>query len=744
MNGGSDVRATDVLTVLCCLGATAVLFGTGYAIWQNVAENLHWVALLFSLACYIGGFVVAFYGLTGSPEASRAAIIAVYFAFVAYAASVLFFKVEYYDSDAMLFNSYSAQLLLQGVDPYTQSLEPGYRIFGVPEGEVTPTLSGGAIYALSYPALSFLVYVPFLWYGVSNLLWVDVFAHLAILTLLIRYAPQPLKPLAPMMLFLDPSYFNYTIGGVTDVLWIPFAMLAAIYWRRNALLVALWLGIACSFKQTPWLILPFALVYWTYAAIDRKNVRLVAYPCAVAAGVFLAPNLPFILWHPTNWLAGVLTPLSGQLVMFGSGLVQLQTAGIVPFSASVLSRVSFAVVVILVCSYALFPRRLSFLPFIAPGIAYFFAPRSLENYFMYWPIVLATYVFVNWSADREEATQEQVGRRRLAAVAALAAVALVSGIAATIRTPRTVAIHVEHAWVSPVTDQASRIAIGVTNLTSTPKRMRFSLFQQGDGVAYSLWAPKKQVTIPAGASGHYLIDAPYPEAEGEVDASNALQVVGIQNDRRELYSPAVRLGDIPPKIQNAWFAHWSAQPFSYPVSWNFSAADFAAGKLSHARVGGREAVRLRVAPGSQPWTVTVIGQITDARPAKFRFELYPERDYAGGSDPSVFFGAELRDVLGHQFLYTIDSNLKWPQRYVSANRVMWVMPGRLRRWNVVEVDLRDLRDRYGLALSPNATLLVDAVAAVHGSQTGTLTGFFGGIEPISSESSLVSINTVGG
>lgn len=737
-----DVRTSGLLDVLCCLGATAILFGTGYAIWESVAENLHWIALALSLACYVAGFVVAFCGLTNSPNASKAAIVAVYFAFASYAASELLFKVEYYDSDAMLFNSYSAQLLLQGIDPYTQSLEPGYRIFGVPEGEVTPTVSGGAIYALSYPAMSFLIYVPFLWYGMSNLLWVDVLAHLAILALLIRAAPVALKPLASLLLFIDPSYFNYTIGGVTDVLWIPFGMLAGMSWRRNTLLAALWLGIACSFKQTPWLILPFAFIYWSYRAFEKKAFRALALPCAIAAGVFLLVNLPFIIWHPKSWLAGVMTPLSGKLVMFGSGIVQLQTAGIVPLSASLLSRLSLFVVLICVCAYALFPRRLSFMPFIAPGIAFFFAPRSLQNYFMYWPIVLAAYVFANWTADREDAMRERFERRRFAAVAALGAVALIFGLASTVRTPRTAAIRVEHAWISPVTDQVSRIAISVTNLTGELKRMRFGLFQEGDGVAYSFWAPKRQIQLAAGATGHFLINAPFPEAEGEVDPSNAIQIVGIQNDLREVYSPAVRLGSIPPKLQNARFKHWSADPFAYPISWNFSARDFNSGKLARARVAGRDAVRLSIKPGTSPWSATVIGQITDARPAKLRFALYPERDYSGGANPEILFGAELRDVLGHEFLYTIDSSLEWPQKYVSGNRIIWVLPGRLHHWNVVEADLLELRDRYGLALSPNATLLVDAVAAIRGRSPGTLTGFFGGIESLSSETSLVSLNSV--
>lgn len=737
----SSAQEPDLIAAVACMLAAVILFGAGYAIWENIAENLHVVALGSSLACYIAGFVVICTGLAAPRYARAAAVAGILIAFTAQSSNYLFFKVPYYDSDALLFNAYSAQLLTEGIDPYTQSMEPGYRIFGVPEGEATPTVDGGTVFSLSYPALSFLIYVPFIWLGITNLLWVNVLGHLAALTVLFLSAPTRLKPLAPLALFLDPSYFEYTLGGVTDVLWVPFAMMTAMWWTRSPLYAAVALGVACCFKQTPWLIVPFALIAWILTAVEARRLRSLMRPALCLAGTFMFVNLPFIVWHPKSWLLGVLTPISGNLVMFGSGITQLVSAGILQVGPGVLSELSLGTLGVLLFMYALFPRRLGFLPFLAPGISYFFAPRSLENYFMYWPMVLIVYLFSNWSRDLTAARLESFTRVKALAAGLAALIVAEDAAAMIVQSHRVVEISVLHAWVDPVTNGVQRLLLDVRNLSSRTQQLRFNVTEEGAGYDYHQWLPKEAQLFTGHTDRRITITAPSQEAEADLDSTTATQAIAVQSNRWQEYSEPVDFGDTPPKLQNAGLTTWSLSRPSYPIAWYFKARDVHLGRLSEAFVGGKRAVRLHLprSPERVRWRATMIGQLTDARAATLRFLLFPERDYEGTADPQRLFGAELRDVLGHEIYVTIDSRRHSIEAYCRGARVVMVIPGHLHSWNVVDVDLSRMRRQYGFALSPTATMLVSVVAVMHERSNVPLNGFFGGVVAREAPPSFVSL-----
>ena len=123
------------------------------------------------------------------------------------------YKVAFYGTDALLFNAYSARLLLEGIDPYTRSMEAAYGFFNAPQTIVTPTAQGTGVYVQSYPALSFLIYVPFIALHAHNVLWLSVAAHLAAILLLAWAAPPPLRGVAALVLAVAPSYLEYTVGG---------------------------------------------------------------------------------------------------------------------------------------------------------------------------------------------------------------------------------------------------------------------------------------------------------------------------------------------------------------------------------------------------------------------------------------------------------------------------------------------------------------------------------------------------
>ena len=70
-----------------------------------------------------------------------------------------------YGTDEIAFDQYAAQLVLHGMNPYVHSMAPAFSLFHVSPDGYTFLLNGQPVTSLSYPALSFLFYVPFLALG---------------------------------------------------------------------------------------------------------------------------------------------------------------------------------------------------------------------------------------------------------------------------------------------------------------------------------------------------------------------------------------------------------------------------------------------------------------------------------------------------------------------------------------------------------------------------------------------------
>lgn len=241
-----------------------------------------------------------------------------------------------YGTDEIAFDQYAAELLLRGINPYTHNLSAAYQKFLVPPTYYTYTISGHVIDRLSYPSLSFLLYVPLLLLGIHTqagvyvdcLFWVLTAGSLAIVL------PWRWKWLAVVFLSFT-QYDAYILGGVTDSLFLPFLIIAVWRWDRfdvkQEKSVAMWigpvmLGIAMAVKQTPWFIAPFLLagvsIESKYRGQNPWWTTSVKY-FLMACLPFLLLNLPFIVWNPKAWLHGILLPLASSTLPAGQGLVGL-------------------------------------------------------------------------------------------------------------------------------------------------------------------------------------------------------------------------------------------------------------------------------------------------------------------------------------------------------------------------------------------------------------------------------------
>ena len=130
--------ANTVVPILVLPGVVAVLWGLGILIWHGGSQNsrLRNIALYGSLLIMLASFLFwAYFQILQNPA---------------------------YGTDEMAFDQYSAQLFLHGVNPYLHSMAPSFNLFQVNPNSYTWMVSGKPVTSLSYPALAFLLYIPFM------------------------------------------------------------------------------------------------------------------------------------------------------------------------------------------------------------------------------------------------------------------------------------------------------------------------------------------------------------------------------------------------------------------------------------------------------------------------------------------------------------------------------------------------------------------------------------------------------
>ncbi len=200
--GSDTVPGANLVSVLLILGSLVAI----WRIWTR-SEGLMWWEEL--------GLLVAL-------------MVAISF----FAAQVWITQPSY-GTDAVAFDQYAGWLVLHGLNPYTRSLAPSLAQFHVPAIFHTYRLDGTAVTSLSYPAGSFLLYLPLLAFGIhtqaANI--VDMAFWFASGVLLWRMLPRETRWAAGLIMSAF-VYLSFVIGGVTSSIYLPFVLLAVWRWDR--------------------------------------------------------------------------------------------------------------------------------------------------------------------------------------------------------------------------------------------------------------------------------------------------------------------------------------------------------------------------------------------------------------------------------------------------------------------------------------------------------------------------------
>ncbi len=315
-----------------------------------------------------------------------------------------------YHNDAIALNECAARLLLDGRDPYAElDVFTCYARLGIGPDRTTPLRQGffardGAyptddeldtVWAIrshespsniefeskpSYPALSFVLLVPFVALGIdTNILYIlCLFATMALV--LVRATPG-VRPFVLTGLLGAASLAAFTVSGGADLLF-ALPLVAAWLWRERGW-SGIAFGIACAIKQIAW----FFALFYLLATAHRLGPKVAVRRAFEIAAVVAVTNLPFVLDNAGAWLRGVSAPVADPMFPRGAGLIFLAIDGVLPlwppFVYTGLEMTAFAACL----AVAWRSRRTSpDLGVVLALVPLFFAYRSLFSYFFLLPL----------------------------------------------------------------------------------------------------------------------------------------------------------------------------------------------------------------------------------------------------------------------------------------------------------------------------------------------------------------------
>ena len=534
----------DLYPVLSAAVVVLVLWGLGtiVAVWQprQAPEWLHRLLAGCTVALSIGAFLIwSLLQILAKPA---------------------------YGTDEVAFDQYAAQLLRHGMDPYTHSMAPAFALFHVSPDGYTFLLNGHVVTSLSYPALSFLLYVPFLAMGWSTELAVavNVLAWAAGIVLTYVLLPRPIRPLA-IVVGSFSVFISYAVGGVTDALFVPL-LIGAVYrwdrfaWTRGpmAWLGPALLGLAMAVKQTPWLLLPFLVAGVALEArrlgAPRAGLLVGGRYLAIALAAFAIPNLPFLVVDPHAWLSGVLTPISSHTVPAGQGLVGLSL--FLGLGGGSLASYTMALVVVLAALWIVFVVTYPTLrawAVIAPALVLFFSARSFASYLVtLLPVALVAAATLGIGAPEPSVPTEGVVSRRAVRITVVGAIVLSAvAVGAIFTQSAPLAVRVTSVRTTGQLATVVQVGIEVTNTSGRTDQPSFTVESGGQITAFWLSRGGPSSLAP-GQRAHYTLYAPNFFAQPPI--TGGFQVVAFGSSpasvsRSSSYLPTtLHLGIVPAAV----------------------------------------------------------------------------------------------------------------------------------------------------------------------------------------------------
>lgn len=508
-------RVHQVVTLI----ATVCLFGGAFNSWNTII-HVPWTGVV-CMATMLGAVLLGVRTVTAATvqQLHRLDIGVLLMGLLVLAGTItatLYFRAGY-ATDEAAFVHQAAQVLLEGRNPYGADLSEALSRFRVPIQYATVTMDGQTVDTLGYPPLSVLitaVLIPFT-SGVQTVAIGATLALAATMVLMFLLLPAPWKSLAVLLGIGLPIMPGYAQAGVNAMFALPFLVIAAAGWARIGesgklskmdVLRALSLGCAAAIQPLVWFVIPFVVAgLW----LLRGGARIAWRFTAIGAAVFVAFNLPFVVWNPSTWLVGVAEPLTQHAIPYGQGLIDLSMffgigGGALEWYNYAGACIGLATFVL----YVLYFRKLGIAAWILPWACFFFATRSLGAYFMIlvpiWFVSLVTVSRHDFAAAAQPAIR-WLARARVAVPLALVPGLLCTGVA--VATPPPLKIEILGLATSGQLQTVWNLKIKATNTSDEQLKPRFATNSIGQPT--TMWnVVKGPEFVPANTTVEYDLTAP--------------------------------------------------------------------------------------------------------------------------------------------------------------------------------------------------------------------------------------------
>ena len=461
-----------------------------------------------------------------------------------------------YGTDAMAFNQYAAHLAMHGANPYAHSMQPAFSLFRTPTSYYTYAFNGTPVTTLSYPAQSFLIYIPFLAINWTQNMapLINVSAWALTILLMFALAPRRLRPIA-LILGGFSIWAQFAVGGVTDVIFMPLMLVAAYKWdrfgaSRLSYIGPVMFGLAMGIKQNPWPTLPFILIALCLDESGRTDLRHGIERAGRYLGVALAalviPNIPYFVTAPSAWIKGVFTPVFANMVPTGQGSISLSLylhmgGGSITAYTLAAAAVLALLLVAFIGTYPLL--RGGF--FVLPALAFFFADRSNMNYFISLiPVGFIAASTVDHPQVRLRKGAEVIGTgfrggldrvlslggwfrsRRWGAASLVLALASAAVILYSLAAPQPLRIRITSIQTTGPTTHIEQMSVSVTNASGRTETPAFDVLRSGYNSTF--WhiidGPK---SLAPGRSASYTLQS--ENADSEPSVYGGFSVVGYDH-----------------------------------------------------------------------------------------------------------------------------------------------------------------------------------------------------------------------
>jgi len=294
-----------------------------------------------------------------------------------------------FPTDESVFDMYAAHLFLLGKNPYNPALmSSAFSFYGFhfgPFDPITPLRTGGYVDRLTYPALSFLFFIPavLLKLKPSAIMLPVLLAPMVIVWYRAWSMKQWVMSSYALIPFLSLLIYAYQGASAdTDALWASLLMLSYIVLPRTKVSGVLF-GLSLSVKQLPLLVLPFFLyfLYKEHGPRDMLKWLLIAFV------IFFTVNGYFILLNPGYWFSSMLEDEFAPLIGIGFGVPQIAFAGIFQIPNVYFTLIMMDLFLFLLIIYVLKYREMKYALFAFPILIFLFNYRLFPQYLYYWIIL---------------------------------------------------------------------------------------------------------------------------------------------------------------------------------------------------------------------------------------------------------------------------------------------------------------------------------------------------------------------